>query len=169
MQQTEHTSRWYKEPWAWVVLGILGTSVVSGLSMLTIATKNPPSMVNDNYYDVGKGINTSLERERLAEQLGMQARIEFDEERGEVLLNLQGISQPQQLVLNLISPTQAERDRRVVLQPATGENQYRGLLPEDIYGRRFIELIGNHDGQDWRLFEEETLVSGQPFDLGEQL
>ncbi len=57
----------------------------------------------------------------------------------------------------------------MVLQPATGENQYRGLLPEDIYGRRFIELIGNHDGQDWRLFEEETLVSGQPFDLGEQL
>ena len=169
MQQTEQTSsRWYKEPWAWFILGILGSSIVLGLSLLTIALNNQPSMVVDNYYDAGKGINTSLEREHLARRLGMRASIELDHERGEVLLELQGMSQPQQLVLNLISPTQPERDRRIVLQPALAENQYRGLLTEDIQGRRFVELLGSEDGEDWRLFEEEELLRGQPVLLGEQ-
>lgn len=168
MQQTEHTSsRWYTEPWAWFILGILGFSVILGLSLLTIAIKNPVSLVVDNYYDAGKGINTSLERERLAVQLGMQAHIMLDSERGEVLLDLTGQSQPQQLVLNLISPTQPERDHRIVLQPALTQGQYRGLLPEDIQGRRFVELIGNEEGHDWRLFEEEDLIAGQPVELGE--
>lgn len=168
MQQTEQTSSiWYKEPWAWFILGILGSSIVLGLSLLTIALNNKPSMVVDNYYDAGKGINTSLERERLATELGMQAELTLDNERGEVILQLQGESRPQQLVLNLISPTLPDQDRRIVLQPASTDGQYRGLLTEDISGRRFVELLGNEEGNDWRLFEEEQLASGQPVELGE--
>ena len=64
MQQSDQTkSTWYKEPWVWFILGLLSTSVVLGLSLLFISLKNPPSLVVDNYYDAGKGINRSLERE----------------------------------------------------------------------------------------------------------
>lgn len=167
MQQTEQNNPWHKEFWAWFILGILGFSVVLGLSLLTIAIKNPVSMVVDNYYDAGKGINTSLEREHLARRLGLQAQAVLDNERGEIQLTLTGLSQPQQLVLNLISPTQPERDRRIVMQPGLTSGEYRGLLPEDTEGRRFVELIGNHEGEDWRLFEERILAFDRPFELGE--
>ncbi|HSX72021.1 FixH family protein [Pseudomonas subflava] len=157
---------WYKEVWVWFILGILGLSVVLGTSMLVIATKNPPGLLSDNYYDVGKGINTSLEREELAERLKLKAAFTLDNERGTVSLQLDGYSNPPQLVLNLISPTQPERDRRVILQPQ-GDGSYAGNLLDAVEGRRFVELIGQEGGKDWRLFEEKQLASGQRFQLGE--
>lgn len=157
---------WYKEVWVWFILGILGLSVVLGTSMLIIATNNPPGLLSDNYYDVGKGINTSLEREDLAKRLQLKASLLLDNEKGVVELQLQGFSNPPQLVLNLISPTQPERDRRVVLQ-AQSDGSYAGNLLDAVEGRRFVELIGQEGGKDWRLFEEEQLASGQRFQLGE--
>ncbi|WP_437880530.1 FixH family protein [Pseudomonas sp. LRF_L74] len=158
--------RWYKEPWVWFILGLLGFSVVQGVSLLVFANQNPPKLISDNYYDVGKGINTSLERENLATALQLQASLTIDNDSGVVSLRLSGKSQPQQLVLNLESPTQPERDRRVVLQ-AIGQSQYTGSLPDKVEGRRFVELIGQENGRDWRLFEEEQVSEGTPVLLGD--
>ncbi|MDH4607935.1 FixH family protein [Pseudomonas sp. BN102] len=166
MQSETPVSPWYKQFWPWFILGILGTSVVLGTTMLVIATQNPPSLVSDNYYEVGKGINTSLERENLARKLGMQASLDLDEASGQVELELTGDSRPQQLVLSLLSPTQPEKDRRIVLQPQA-DGHYRGQLQDRVTGRRFVELIGQEQGQDWRLFEEETLAKGDVIRLGE--
>ena len=166
MQPDTLARPWYKEFWVWFILGILGMSVILGTSMLVIATRNPPGLISDNYYDVGKGINTSLERENLAVRLQLKASLQLDNEKGTASLQLQGFSNPPQLVLNLISPTQPERDRRVVLQ-AQADGSYAGNLLDAVEGRRFVEVIGQEGGQDWRLFEEKQLVSGQPVKLGE--
>ena len=164
-QQTP-VNPWYKEVWVWFILGILGLSVVLGTSMLVIATNNPPGLLSDNYYDVGKGINTSLEREDLAARLQLKADLVLNNDKGTVQLQLQGFSNPPQLVLNLISPTQPERDRRVVMH-AQADGSYSGNLLDAVEGRRFVELIGQEGGKDWRLFEEEQLASGQRIHLGE--
>ncbi|MDY0250332.1 MAG: FixH family protein [Pseudomonas sp.] len=166
MQPEDNVLPWYKEFWPWFIIGMLSFSVVLGLSLLTISIRNADSLVVDNYYDAGKGINTSLERERLAEQLEMAGVLRSNLELGQVELTLSGQSRPQHLVLNLISPTQPERDRRIVLQPVSTDI-YRGLLEEDIQGRRFVEVLGEENGEEWRLFEEETLVSGKPTTLGD--
>jgi len=166
MQPDTLARPWYKEFWVWFILGILGMAVVLGTSMLVIATKNPPGLIADNYYDVGKGINTSLERENLAVRLKLKASLLLDNAQGTASLQLQGYSKPPQLVLNLVSPTQPERDRRVILQ-AQADGSYSGNMLDAVEGRRFVELIGQEGGQDWRLFEEEQLVSGQSVQLGE--
>ncbi len=165
MQPEDNVLPWYKEFWPWFIIGMLSFSVVLGLSLLTISIRNADSLVVDNYYDAGKGINTSLEREKLSERLEMGGTLLLDTELGQAEFALTGTSRPQHLVLNLISPTQPERDRRIVLQPISSDI-YRGLLPDDTQGRRFVEVLGLEDGAEWRLFEEHTLTSGQPITLG---
>ncbi len=108
-------SPWYKHLWPWIIIGILACSVTLTLSMVTIAVKNPDNLVNDNYYEAGKGINRSLDRELLAQTLLMRASIHLDDVTGEVDLRLSGNSQPATLELNLISPTQPEKDRKITL------------------------------------------------------
>ncbi|WP_313297220.1 FixH family protein [Pseudomonas sp.] len=160
-------SPWYKHLWPWIIIAILTTSVCLSLTMVSIAVHNPDNLVNDNYYEAGKGINRSLDREWLAQSLGLKASVHLDEVTGEVQLRLTGASDPQQLELNLISPTQPDKDRKVSLNRIEA-GRYVGQLDDQVEGRRFVELLGNQDGQVWRLFEEEKVAHGVTLQLGDE-
>ncbi|MEN8638221.1 FixH family protein [Pseudomonas sichuanensis] len=160
-------SPWYKHLWPWIIIGILATSVCLSLTMVSIAVRNPDNLVNDNYYEAGKGINRSLDRELLAQTLNIKASIHLDELTGEVDVRLTGNSTPQALELNLISPTQPNKDRKVQLA-RTEPGRYVGQLDDKVDGRRFVELLGSQDDHVWRLFEEEKVEHGVTLQLGDE-
>ena len=162
-------SPWYKHLWPWIIIGILTCSVTLTLSMVTIAVNNPDNLVNDNYYEAGKGINRSLDRERLAQTLQLRGTLHLDELTGEVELNLTGYSNPNTLELNLISPTQPEKDRRIALTRSDSEpGRYIGQVTDKIEGRRFVELLGVEGDKTWRLFEEEEVSHDKNLLLGDE-
>ncbi len=162
-------SPWYKHIWPWILIGILTCSVTLSLTMVTIAVNNPDNLVNDNYYEAGKGINRSLDRELLAQTLMLRANVHLDELTGEADVRLTGNSRPHTLELNLISPTQPQKDRKMVLMQSSSEpDRYIGQLTDKIEGRRFVELLGVENGQTWRLFEEEQISQDKDLALGDE-
>ena len=169
MSSATAASPWYKHLWPWIIIAILACSVTLTLSMVTIAVNNPDNLVNDNYYEAGKGINRSLDRELLAQTLQLRARLHLDELTGEVELQLTGNSGPTTLELNLISPTQPEKDRKIVLARSdTGQGRYIGQVADKVEGRRFVELLGVEGDQTWRMFEEEEVSHDKDLLLGDE-
>jgi len=163
------SSPWYKHLWPWIIIGILTCSVTLTLSMVTIAVNNPDNLVSDNYYEAGKGINRSLDRELLAQSLKLRATVTLDDVTGEADLRLTGDSQPETLVLNLISPTQPEKDRKIVLARNPAQpGRYVGQMSDKVEGRRFVELLGVENSQTWRLFEEEAVTRDKDLILGDE-
>ncbi|MFK3970590.1 FixH family protein [Pseudomonas sp. NPDC087358] len=163
------SSPWYKHLWPWIIIAILTCSVTLTLSMVTIAVNHPDNLVSDNYYEAGKGINRSLDRELLAQTLKLRASISLDDVTGEADLRLTGNSQPETLVLNLISPTQPEKDRKVVMARNPAQpGRYVGQLSDRVEGRRFVELLGVENSQTWRLFEEEAITRNKDLILGDE-
>jgi hypothetical protein len=130
---------------------------------------NPDNLVSDNYYEAGKGINRSLDRELLAQSLKLRATVTLDDVTGEADLRLTGESQPETLVLNLISPTQPEKDRKIVLARNPAQpGRYVGQMSDKVEGRRFVELLGVENSQTWRLFEEESITRDKDLILGDE-
>jgi hypothetical protein len=162
-------SPWYRHRWPWIIIGMLTCSVGLTVAMVTIAVDNPDNLVNDNYYEAGKGINRSLDRELLAQTLKLRATLTLDDVTGEADLRLTGNSQPETLILNLISPTQPEKDRKIILARNPAQpGRYVGQMSDRVEGRRFVELLGVENSQTWRLFEEESVTRDKDLILGDE-
>ena len=167
MRPTIPSAPWYRHRWPWFILALLGGSITATLTMVTLAARQADALVTDHYYEAGKGISRSLERERLALRLKLTATLRLDALTGEAVLVLKGDSQPEQLQLNLTSPTRPEKDLHLSLRHASN-GRYVGHLDAALKGRRFIELLGQEQGQPWRLFEEEWVRPDTSLTLGDE-
>jgi len=107
---------WYREPWPWFILGILGLGVFFGISILLIGLSNPPQMVRGEYERFGRGMVDVGSRTAMARELGLLGRL--SERSGEWVLQLSADeveNLPDQLLLIIQHPVDAQQDRTVLL------------------------------------------------------
>ena len=113
-------TRWYTEPWAWLVFILPFCAVVAGIGTYIIANNDPDPLVVGEYYKRGKAINQELSKIKLAQKLGMRFSIRYQNDVLE--LKPTGIEKIFPLMnLNFYHPTLPERDFSLVLtQDANG-------------------------------------------------
>lgn len=61
------TVRWYKQFWPWLLIVLLGVSVITSLIFVYIAVNNQDPVVDGNYYKHGLTINEQLDKIQPAE------------------------------------------------------------------------------------------------------
>jgi len=109
----DHGGPWYRHPWPWFIVGLLGSTVVAGLTTVWIAVQGADALVVDDYYRDGKAINRSLAADREAALREAVARVTPDGGT-RVALDILGDA-PAALTLTLSHVTRAELDRALSL------------------------------------------------------
>lgn len=143
---------WYKQPWLWFLLSIPITSVILSSIMVTVAVVGKDSLVSDNYYKDGMGINQTIEQDQLAKSLGLTPIVSINKEN--VVLELISTSELKThpfLTLKLLHPTVSMKDITIKLLPS-GDGIFIGELPQTIEGRRYLDLYAYDES--WRIREE---------------
>lgn len=150
---------WYKQFWPWFLIILPLCAVVASVNLLYLAIDNKDSLVSEDYYKEGKGINMDLRKIKHAKQLGMNYLLEFDDEYVE--LSQQGGKNYQAaLSVGFFHPTMAEKDfNEIVTADANGI--YRIEIAQPISGPWEVRIEGFD--QTWRIQQRVTLVDDQQY------
>ncbi|MGB0359998.1 MAG: FixH family protein [Endozoicomonas sp.] len=164
---------WYREPWAWYIVGILFVTVAWGSFQLYTVFTHQDSVVIDDYYKNGKSINQDMTRIHNASDLHIKGILTIDDLIGEVRVNLVGsIKQwPEQLRMSFLSPVFKDKDKTILLNrsfgPDTGAPVYVGQLKELVSDRYYLQLetldelipeVGYEMG--WKITQEVRITLG---------
>jgi len=142
MENTEYTHRpWYREPWPWIILGILSIGWVSGLSILTIGLSNPPQIVSGDYQQLGRALVDTHERTDRARALGLSGGLRI--EGNEVVLELSAIDRaglPDSLLVQFLHPAVSDGDTTALVR-LQSEGIYRGELASSPHSRANVRVV----------------------------
>ena len=140
---------WYRQRWPWLLIAGPAIVVVAAFVTLWLAVTTDDGLIADDYYKRGLVINKELMRTQRAEAMGITAVLRVAP-TGTVRLELStgadGVALPDAVMLKLVHPTRAGRDREVVLIHGPG-NAYVGDLGAYPQGRWLVSV----ETPQWRL------------------
>ncbi len=107
---------WYKQFWPWFLLGLLFSSILFSTGFAIMSIKSYDGMVvQEDYYEHGKAINMVLAKQERARELNLSADLRIDPLTSDIVIDLAGDARPDKLYLDLIFPTEDDRDQSFVL------------------------------------------------------
>lgn len=163
MNDDDKQRPWYREPWPWVLIAIPGITILWSIFLIIFSFNQHVSMVEDDYYDEGMGINRELGRDVEAANLGLTAEVDFSADKHlDITLNSDQQRNWDELRIELLHPTLGDRDQSVTAQ-RTGAGQYRARIDDLSKGRWYMDI--RNDSNDWRLKGELELPRDEPLVL----
>lgn len=154
MQEIEPQRPWYRQFWPWFVAFPPAATVVGGLVTAWLAGAGP-SLVVDDYGQIGKVTAQRAFRDERARELGLSARLTIAAVAGDgkvrVLLTADDLRTdlPAEIRLRLVHPTRADLDAEALLRGSTGF--YTGRIERPV-GRLYVHI--NDLEETWRLVGE---------------
>lgn len=153
---------WYKQFWPWFLMCIPFSVIVAMVITLSVASRySENSMVVDDYYKKGRGINAEVEKVKEAQARDISFSLRHDAHQ---LVLRYSSGQPSQLTALNVSfhhTTIAARDFNLVLT-ADGNQEFRGALPAEVnaHDGKWTITITPFDNS-WRLSQQIQLPSAE--------
>lgn len=146
---------WYKQFWPWFLLGLLFSSIIFSITFAVMSIKSYDGMVvQEDYYEHGKAINMVLAKQERARELNLSADLRIDPLTSDIVIDLAGDVRPDKLYLDLIFPTEDDRDQSFVLEHVR-EGRYITQGPDNLRYRWYLQIQPvQGDNADWRLIGE---------------
>ncbi|WP_447475150.1 FixH family protein [Vibrio harveyi] len=130
---------WYKQFWPWFLIILPLTVVVWTIITVVVFANNSVSLVAEDYYKKGKGINIDISKMNVARDLGLNATVSSDNNTVVISFNKGELPHFPALTATFTHRTLPDRDFTKLLT-ADAKGNYR-LTPENsIHGPWFVEL-----------------------------
>ncbi|HSP32363.1 MAG TPA: FixH family protein [Halomonas sp.] len=156
---SDKATPWYKQFWPWFLLGILFSSIIVSTTFAIMSVKSFDGMVvQEDYYEHGKAINMVLAKQEQARELNLSAELRLDPLTSDIVIDLTGDARPETLYLDLIFPTEEDRDQSFVLEHVR-DGRYIAQGPDNLRYRWYLQIQPAQDDADWRLTGEATFPS----------
>lgn len=161
---TQHNTKpAYKEPWFWAVFSPLILVVIVCSFLVSFAFIGADDRVYDDYYKQGRMINNRFEAEGLAVAMGLKAELLFDQQSMELIVKTNLEEPPQTLSIQILHPSDAEKDTVLDLQHFA-RGQYRTDLAAPMSGRWYLILSSIGDAP-WKLSSEIDFATANSVEI----
>ncbi|ENM5825641.1 FixH family protein [Vibrio metoecus] len=136
---------WYKQFWPWFLIILPLTVVIWTVATVIVFANNSVSLVTEDYYKKGKGINIDLSKINIAKELELHATIQS--EGNNVLIVFDKGQLPHYPAIQAMFAHRTLPDRDFSqLVTADAQGIYRVKLDHELQGPWFIEITP-HDAQ----------------------
>ena len=146
---------WYREPYVWLVILFPALAVIAGIITAVLALNSDDGLVADDYYTRGLAINRTMERDRVAERYGLQAKIELVQAGNSVRITLSAdnnFNYPDRIMISFFHATRKGFDWRFPVA-RTDNGVYEGKMPVLVPGNWYVQI----ESDDWRLLQSLTV------------
>ncbi len=150
---------WYKQFWPWFLIILPLTVVVWTVITVVIFSQNSVSLVTEDYYKKGKGINIDITKINVAKELQLGAAISSDGNSIVIKFDKGQLEHYPAITAMFAHRTLPDRDfSQMITSDAKGV--YRFELGHELQGPWFIELTP-HD-KKWLVQGRVTFPSSAP-------